>query len=370
MSKRYSSNKKPKKKTYPKISLGSIEIENLPLPVVYYPGHYGTFFCFSREKYDHESLSVCSCSEQPIINIFRLFDLEKPDKHFLNDPGAYFPSIIVSRLRNWDGNLKFPIMIQDRLCHKCNNMTPTLRYCHEIYGTRFMQYYGWYGWYVNQTYLRLGIFYKYSPEKISYLSDVCPKEFQNDIDEINILREMLPNNFQAFRDYLSLYIDFEKLDPETIFWRNVRRENLDSINNLPSIITKRERVFSNKIENITRAEFGFKNVGEGWINETVLFQIIESLFPNDEVIFHSKPSWLNGLEIDVFVPERKIGFEYQGKQHYYPIPVWGGNEAFEKLKERDALKLDLCKANGVRLIIIDYTEALSEETVIKRINSS
>jgi hypothetical protein len=83
------------------------------------------------------------------------------------------------------------------LCHKCqlnkNNLSnnyiseaarnkiiaPTLKYCNQMQGSKFVQQYGWY---VQQTYLQLGIY----PQSVfnwgfAYLPNVCPAEYQQDI---------------------------------------------------------------------------------------------------------------------------------------------------------------------------------------------
>ena len=65
------------------------------------------------------------------------------------------------------------------------------------------------------------------------------------------------------------------------------------------------------------------------------------------------------MEIDGYCSELKIGFEYQGIQHFEPKGIWsskrGSVEAL--LKERiadDELKAKLCKDHGIALFILDY----------------
>lgn len=50
-------------------------IEDLPLPFVYYPGHYGSFFCFA-ENADSE-MYLCSCCYAAIENFFK-FKISEP----------------------------------------------------------------------------------------------------------------------------------------------------------------------------------------------------------------------------------------------------------------------------------------------------
>lgn len=66
--------------------------------------------------------------------------------------------------------------------------------------------------------------------------------------------------------------------------------------------------------------------------------------------------------------------ECQGGQHYYPVDLWGGQEAFEKQLEHDARKRDYAKRIGVILIEIPYTvftyQGISDILEIFNINVS
>lgn len=46
--------------------------------------------------------------------------------------------------------------------------------------------------------------------------------------------------------------------------------------------------------------------------------------------------------------------EYNGGQHYKPVEHFGGEETFERQKERDKIKRDWCKENGIELVVIPY----------------
>ena len=131
---------------------------------------------------------------------------------------------------------------------------------------------------------------------------------------------------------------------------------------------RRLAVFFRGFENIVREEFGLKRVGEGWVSETLLWYIVKRIYFGKEVVFHHRPLWLEGLELDIFVPQENIAFEYQGQQHYYAVDVWGGEKALEKLRLRDKKKVNLCKRNKVRLIRIKYSEPLSEDHIASRIS--
>jgi len=59
---------------------------------------------------------------------------------------------------------------------------------------------------------------------------------------------------------------------------------------------------------------------------------------------------------DYWFPEHDIAVEYQGKQHYEPIELFGGKAAFLMNMERDERKRNICEENDVVLIEIPYYE--------------
>jgi hypothetical protein len=109
-------------------------------------------------------------------------------------------------------------------------------------------------------------------------------------------------------------------------------------------------------ENELRERHGLREVGQGWIQETILLHKIKSSFPNYDVIHQGKPSWLGNQRIDIWIPQKKIAIEYNGQQHYVPVGFFGGVDGLRKTQELDARKAALCIKNGVRLFIIRYDE--------------
>lgn len=48
--------------------------------------------------------------------------------------------------------------------------------------------------------------------------------------------------------------------------------------------------------------------------------------------------------------------EYDGEQHFKPIPHWGGEEGLKERQQHDQIKNDYCKAHNIPLVRIPYTE--------------
>ena len=59
---------------------------------------------------------------------------------------------------------------------------------------------------------------------------------------------------------------------------------------------------------------------------------------------------LKGLELDFYIPNKNIAIECQGMQHFKPVEIFGGEEAFKYTIENDSKKRKLCKENGIRLL--------------------
>jgi hypothetical protein len=62
------------------------------------------------------------------------------------------------------------------------------------------------------------------------------------------------------------------------------------------------------------------------------------------------------LELDCYNPELKLAIEYNGEQHYKYTPRFHRTrDSFYNTKYRDQLKMELCKKNNIKLIIVPYT---------------
>ena len=109
-----------------------------------------------------------------------------------------------------------------------------------------------------------------------------------------------------------------------------------------------------------------------WITEELVYKLAKKLFKKYHVIYQHRPFYLKSsvggqMSYDVYIAGLNIAIEYQGKQHFEPVDVFGGREGFEGLKLRDAEKLELSKKHGVKLVYINYWEEVNEALVRRRI---
>ena len=114
--------------------------------------------------------------------------------------------------------------------------------------------------------------------------------------------------------------------------------------------------------------FNWIGTRDGWTSETILYTLIRTLFPELTIKRHFRPKYLEGLEIDIYIEEMKLGIEYQGIQHFKPVAHWGGKEALKQLKIRDERKKVLCNNLGIDLVFFNYNEDLSQDFVGNRLS--
>ena len=62
------------------------------------------------------------------------------------------------------------------------------------------------------------------------------------------------------------------------------------------------------------------------------------------------------LKFDFYLPDLNIIIECQGKQHYEPVQIFGGEERFKTQLKCDEIKKEWCRNNNIKLIEISYTD--------------
>lgn len=105
-----------------------------------------------------------------------------------------------------------------------------------------------------------------------------------------------------------------------------------------------------------------------WQNENYLRELVQKMFPDRKVIKTRKV--LEPYEIDVFLPDLNLGFEYDGEQHHvYPNWLHKTEEEFQEQQRRDRAKDQMAKEKGIALIRIRYDEDLTAGLLHERIQS-
>lgn len=316
--------------------------EGLPLPFVHYPGHYGAFIAFSRGR--ESELYFCSCATDAIENYIKVSGSSNRTQHPFTYGIKNFPERIRIRIRKdvLSGkcsikDLPKKVVFEDAICHKCLGELPRYKYCHEMYGGKFKQAYGWY---IAQKALEWGIDPVFG---LVQLPKAVPEEV------IFLYKsELLPAS-----------IALSNKKPHTKGWYDAQSEFM-----------KKSRKILNLVEDDVRVAVGYRKIGEGWVSETQLCYLIKKIFPNLEIIRHYRPKFLENLELDIYVPDISLGIEYQGEQHFKPIKHWGGEKALGEVLLRDKRKEVLCRRNKIRLVKFRYDEDISSHYVKNKIDKA
>ncbi|MGL5718659.1 MAG: hypothetical protein ACRCX2_36985 [Paraclostridium sp.] len=110
--------------------------------------------------------------------------------------------------------------------------------------------------------------------------------------------------------------------------------------------------------------------------EKLLRSYVKRCFPKQKQLFNFRdagiinPNTGKSLEIDIYLPDIKVGFEFNGRQH----------KTDESQRERDKIKRKKCKLLGITLIevwtgtfdkdLFDvFKEAIPDDIKIKKPNS-
>ncbi len=116
-------------------------------------------------------------------------------------------------------------------------------------------------------------------------------------------------------------------------------------------------------------------LGLGWLKnskkkmsrgQTALTAIMQKLLPGEKIVneFHIG----DRLKLDVYCPKYQVAAEYHGRQHfYYTQRFFDSKYEFEEALERDIKKIELCKQNGIALVVFRYNDKLTEESVFERL---
>lgn len=117
---------------------------------------------------------------------------------------------------------------------------------------------------------------------------------------------------------------------------------------------------------------------ENNISENKIYEYLKDNISN-EIEKQKTFKWLNGKSLDIYIPSMNIAIEYQGRQHFVPVSIYGGEEHFLKQKQRDINKYNECKEHNIKLFYFtkekeipdEYLDIIytKEEELLKAINS-
>jgi len=110
------------------------------------------------------------------------------------------------------------------------------------------------------------------------------------------------------------------------------------------------------------------------ISETKLFDGILEILANNFIIKrHYRPDFLGSQHVDmaIFKNDRLLFcVEYDGEQHFEPIPVFGGTEGLKKRKTLDKKKNKKFKDNDIPLIRFSCKEEITKESINEKLKKA
>jgi very-short-patch-repair endonuclease len=99
--------------------------------------------------------------------------------------------------------------------------------------------------------------------------------------------------------------------------------------------------------------------------QSALTLIMKKLLPGEKIVneYHVGEK----LMLDVYCPSYKLAAEYHGRQHFfYTQRFFESKYDFEQAQKRDERKIELCKEQGIVLIVFRYNDMLTEQSVYDR----
>ena len=72
------------------------------------------------------------------------------------------------------------------------------------------------------------------------------------------------------------------------------------------------------------------------------------------------------LPFDFYIPSKRILVEFNGRQHYESIVLFGGEEQLKKQQLHDKIKKSYADSNGYNLIVISYKQEKNIEKILKK----
>jgi hypothetical protein len=92
--------------------------------------------------------------------------------------------------------------------------------------------------------------------------------------------------------------------------------------------------------------------------EQLLRDILKFNINNDNVLYNYRGLGIKNdktnfdLEIDIYYPDYKLAFEFQGEEHYKQTN-FASEDIVEEIKRHDFIKEKFCKENGITLVKIN-----------------
>lgn len=196
-----------------------------------------------------------------------------------------------------------------------------------------------------------GIYTNKNYANYAYIKKELNLEGKSTIDIISELNKVFPVKILTEADYYISYRGLSYYDNRQDFFHVCAYSN--------EYATKYKQIYLNLEEK------GI--IPTKWKSEFELYMLVKSYF--EDAIYQYHDEWLGLQSLDIFIPQKNIGIEYQGIQHYEAVECFGGEAGYITTQKRDKVKKQKCQQEGITLLYWNYTEKINDTIFEKLFNS-
>lgn len=220
------------------------------------------------------------------------------------------------------------------------------------------------------------ILWMFKTNKISQpkVSGIPISSFCNESVELNAIKRY--NNYEFVKDKLGfqswdsmkIIVELNKFFPakvlvDTDYYKSYRGVFWSSNRKDYYYVCEHFNEFSIKYKDLSLELKEKGLIPTKWINEFNLYMLVKAHYK--DAIYQYHANWLGRQSLDVFIPCKNLGIEYQGIQHYEAIDLFGGEKGYIDTQKRDQIKKNKCREQGVQLLYWDYRMEINENNLIK-----
>ena len=203
---------------------------------------------------------------------------------------------------------------------------------------------------------------------ISYWKQIGEKEYSMGYDENDYEEQELQHMYGSLKfwlRYFDLNGEFNQKywNSEMIKKKKSKKERMKELKRM----NERNKIWDEYTEEEIKIYSGPTIVSKG---SRDLLDILKKILPNVSIEEEHLLLDFRLYRLDFYfeLDERKIGIEYQGKQHLEKVDYFGGVEQFKKQKKWDKEKQEICEYLGIELVYFYYNEKVTESLVKEKIN--
>lgn len=191
--------------------------------------------------------------------------------------------------------------------------------------------------------------YRVSPSKFKYSGRRCPKcrggvkkSHEEFMDKVVLIHG---DDYSILSDYINANSPVEILHKECgkVFYAS------------PNNFTKKNKP--------TGCPYCYASHGEKQVRKVLME--LGVIFEEQKTFANLKN--INLLKFDFYLPEYNAVIEYNGKQHYYEVPHFGGYDGFVSRRINDDLKKHFCIENNIAFIEIPFLYSNISEQIINQL---